>query len=206
MYVRMAGAVKATSFKFHDLIQGVTLDCCFMGEDCIRPKPVPHLPAVYLPPPSQHGRAASPTETEVPLRVTALTQVQHGESRDQWNFSLRVNPNTNLLFFLLLPDPYWVERKKGSLTVIIWPHCPCDLCSFVENAIVIQGMCLSDSISKELPWAVSKESIYQRSERRYNPRHLQVIKGNKKYKNAEWYNANYINTCLFFEEYSVTSG
>lgn len=185
-------------------MQDVPLDCCFMGEDCIRPKPVPLPPAACLPPPSQRSRAASPTETEVPSRITALTQVQRGESRDQWNFSLRVNPN--LLFFLLLPDLYWVERKKGSLTVIIWPHCPCDLRSFVENAIVIQGMCLSDSISKELPGAVSKESIYQRSERRYNSRHLQVIKGNKKYKNAEWYNANYINTCLFFEEYSVTSG
>lgn len=133
MYVGMAGVVKATSFKFHDLMQDVPLDCCFMGEDCIRPKPVPLPPAAYLPPPSQRGRAASPTETEVPSRITALTQVQRGESRDQWNFSLRVNPNTNLLFFLLLPDPYWVERKKGSLTVIIWPHCPCDLRSFVEK-------------------------------------------------------------------------
>ena len=83
MYVGMEGVVKATSFKFHDLIQDVTLDCCFIGEDCIRPKPVPFLPTVYLPPPSQHVRAASPMEMEVPLRITALTQVQHGESRDQ---------------------------------------------------------------------------------------------------------------------------
>lgn len=154
----MDGVVKATSFKFHDLIQDVTLDCCFMGEDCVRPKAVPFLPPVYLPPPSQHVRAASPTEMEVPLRITALSQAQHAESRDQWNSPLRINPNTNLMFFLFLRDPYWVERKKENFTVITWLHCPCYLCSFMENAIATQGMCLSNSISKELPWAVSKEA------------------------------------------------
>ena len=118
MYVGMDGVVKATSFKFHNLIQDVTLDCCFMGEDCVRPEAVPFLSPVYLPPPSQHVRATSPTEMEVPLRITALTQAQHAESRDQRNSPLRINPNTNLMFFLLLPDPYWVERKKENFTVI----------------------------------------------------------------------------------------
>jgi len=45
--------------------------------------PTPCGCQLHLPPPSQQIRAASPMEMEVPLRITALTQVQHGESRDQ---------------------------------------------------------------------------------------------------------------------------
>lgn len=141
-------------------MQDVPLDCCFMGEDCIRPKPVPLPPAACLPP-SQRSRAASPTETEVPSRITALTQVQR-ESPGTSEIFLRVNPNTNFMsFFSCQTLTGWKERREVSQSlsdptapVIYAPLWKCHCHS---------RMCLSDSISKELPGAVSKESIYQRS-------------------------------------------
>lgn len=81
----------------------------------------------------------------------ALVQVQNdGKPQDQLNFALRINPNTTLMYFLLLLG----GKKKENFTISIQLYCPWFLSGKCHCPST--NVCLSSSMSKELRGAVSE--------------------------------------------------